>query len=462
MIWIKVYRDDAASSEQSQNVLYVSDDLYEQLKTKTRLAFGQKEIAIRVQPLSSIPQRLGAQFHHPAPVRCSQQIIDHLFLQPSAVYQMRCTETTIHVGPVVGFLLGDQHYYYHHRRLKELTDAMGTYEKVGGLYVAFRHCSVNWKERCIYGLYFDYENKRWQYGKLPFPSVVYRRGFNSRNNFVTERAHDANWKVFNAVRFDKWQMYNLLKENATIKPHLPETALLTVDSLLKFMDKYSKVILKPNKLSRGRGISVLTSVGNGTVVVHDYRKYSDFRIPVSQIADYLREGKYLERDYIIQPHLDLARIDGSPWDIRVVMQKNRWHRWELSGVECRLAGAGKLITNISNGGRALALDEAVKLAFGNEADPVRIFDDIAAISMEFCRMMDRTGFHFAEFGLDIAIDNKLRYWFLEANVRPTFKGFKTLDDRIYRRICYEPVFYSASVAGFTWEDNDGTEIQNHS
>lgn len=117
-----------------------------------------------------------------------------------------------------------------------------------------------------------------------------------------------------------------------------------------------------------------------------------------------------------------------------------------------------MITNISNGGRALELSEALTLAFGTEVDPIQVSKDIHSISMEFCKMMDQTGFHFAEFGLDLALDQQQHYWFIEANVRPTFKGFKTLDDRIYRRICYEPILYSASIAGFGWEDSDESEI----
>ena len=462
MIWIKAQIEDTSPLEHSPNIIYVSESLADKLKTQTKLFFGQTEITISVQVFLAIPECMGTQFHDPALIRFSPSLFKQLLIQESVVYQMHYTETTINLGPVIGFLLGDQHYYYHHRRLKELTYAMGVYEKVGGLFIAFRQCSISWQEMCIYGLYFNYGIQRWQYGKLPLPSVVYRRGFISNNNFVNKCNDLLNWKIFNEVRFDKWQFYNQLKENNILQQYLPDTALLTVDNLSKFLNKYSKVILKPTKLSRGRGISILTSGCDGNLKVHDYRRFSDFKIPTSQLADYLYEGKYLQCDYIIQRFLDVPRINGSPWDIRVVMQKNRWKRWVCNGIECRLAGAGKLITNISSGGRALELNEVLQLAFGTEIDPIQVGKDIGSISMEFCEMMDRTGFRFAEFGLDLAIDQKLHYWFIEANVRPTFNGFKTLDDRIYRQICYEPILYSASIAGFGWEDNDGTSIQHYS
>ena len=457
-MWIKVHRDDASSLEASQDIIYVSQDLADKLKTQTKLIFGQREISISVKAVSSLPKDLGTQYDRPAIMGFSTCAFDQLILQESAVYQLRYDETTISIGPVIGFLLGDQHYYYHHRRLKGLTYAMGAYEKVGGLFIAFRYCSIDWEEKCIYGLYFNSETQRWQYGRLPLPSVVYRRGFNSRNNFVNEDNNLADWKVFNEIRFDKWQFHKRLQDDDVLQQYLPETALLSVDNVGALLKKYSKVILKPTKLSRGRGISILTAIGDGDLEVDDYRRFIEFKMPGSQLAEFLSEGTYLKGDYIVQQFLEVPRINDSPWDIRVVMQKDKSKRWICNGIECRVAVAGKLIANLASGGKAVKLSEALELAFGTEVDSVKINKDIHRISLEFCEMMDRTGYHFAEFGLDLAIDQQLHYWFIEANVRPSFNGFKKLDEEIYRRICYEPIFYSASIAGFGWEDKDGSPI----
>ncbi|MDN4494971.1 YheC/YheD family protein [Ureibacillus aquaedulcis] len=457
MNWIKVERSEVEGFEQSQNILYTSKGLANKLKSRTILKFGQKEIPISVKEMPSKQEGHKADFHHPDIIQLSEDTISELLIQTSSTYQLEYSETTIKIGPVVGFLLGEQHYYYHHRRLKELTDAMGIYEKVGGLFIAFRYCSIDWQEKCIFGHYYNDVTKRWEYGKLPIPTVVYRRGFNKRNNFVNEYKNEFQWKVFNDIRFDKWEMYCQLKDNEKLNPFLPVTELLTVDSLLGLFEKYPKVILKPKSLSRGRGITIITLKSPETFVIHDYRYYNDLTIAKAELEEYLQEGKYLDSEYIIQPFLNLANIEGSPWDIRVVMQKNGENQWICNGIECRLAPSGKMITNISNGGRALHLKEALELAFGEEVESDLISKDIHAISMEFCKMMDLTGYHFAEFGLDIALDTHQHYWFIEANVRPTFKGFKALDEQIYKQICYEPILYSTSIAGFSWGNNDDAD-----
>lgn len=456
MNWIKIERGAAESIECPHPILYTSNKMANQLKTQKTLQFGQKEISIEVKALPSIPENSGDDFDSPEIIQLTQEVIDELLIQTSCTYQIRISETAIKIGPVIGFLLGDQHYYYHHRRLKELTDAMGIYEKVGGLFVSFRYYSIDWNEKCIFGQYFNFINKRWEYGKLPLPSVVFRRGFHKRNNFVNEYKDKWNWKIFNEIRLDKWEMYSKLKDNEHLNSFLPETSLLTLSHLSQFLIKYSKVILKPKKLSRGRGISVLTRNPDGTIKIHDFRHFNDFTIPESELPEYLKKGKYLTNEYIIQPFLSLAKINNAPWDIRVVMQKNGQNQWICNGIECRLAPAGKIITNISGGGRALYLKEAVELAFGKEANYELIEKDIHSISMEFCKMMDSTGYHFAEFGLDIALDQQKHYWFIEANVRPTFKGFKHLNEKIYQQICFEPILYSAAISGF------GRGVENES
>ena len=66
----------------------------------------------------------------------------------------------------------------------------------------------------------------------------------------------------------------------------------------------------------------------------------------------------------------------------------------------------------------------------------------------FCLYMDTFGEHFAEFGLDIAIDTDKRLWLIEANVFPSFKGFKKMDLETYLSIRYTPLLYAASLTQF--------------
>jgi D-alanine-D-alanine ligase-like ATP-grasp enzyme len=61
--------------------------------------------------------------------------------------------------------------------------------------------------------------------------------------------------------------------------------------------------------------------------------------------------------------------------------------------------------------------------------------------------MERFG-HFAEFGIDLAIDKDKNLWLIEANVFPSFKGFKTMDLQTYLGIRYTPFLYALSLTQF--------------
>jgi hypothetical protein len=62
--------------------------------------------------------------------------------------------------------------------------------------------------------------------------------------------------------------------------------------------------------------------------------------------------------------------------------------------------------------------------------------------------MDQMGHHFAEFGLDIAVDENKAIWLIEANVFPSFKGFKKMDRNTYLAIRYMPLQYALSLTEF--------------
>jgi hypothetical protein len=75
--------------------------------------------------------------------------------------------------------------------------------------------------------------------------------------------------------------------------------------------------------------------------------------------------------------------------------------------------------------------------------------------------MNKRPGHFAEFGIDIALDEHGVPWLLEANIYPSFKGFKKLDYHTYLNIRYQPLYYAVRLQGFDVnEEGAGYEIYN--
>lgn len=455
MTWIKL-----VPSIDIENKIYLPEKIYGKLKPQMKIQFGQREMIVTVCISKEWHTNT---FANPLLVKCSQNIIAELLVLEAITYQITLWEDCINIGPVIGLLLGNQQYYYHDRHMAEYRDAMSSYDGVGGLIVAFKTSSINWEEMTVYGLFFDNKFRKWKYIKAPIPSAIFRRGFNSGNEEIGKLIEITHGKVFNAFRHDKWSMFDRLQQDANLSKYLPETSRITdMEVIRKFLNKYSQIILKPSGLSRGRGICIMQKVGKDTFALFDYRNPEQndfFKLKQHELEKFFEEGNFFNREYIIQPFIELAKINGSPFDIRIVMQKNTDHSWQCNGIECRHAGEKELLTNISLGGEALPIKQAAKLAFGNDIDADALEEEVIDISKDFCELMDKTGKLYGEFGIDIAVDKNKKCWFIEANVRPTFKGFKTFDYQMYLKLCCTPIFYAAALSGFGGKnEQNGNEI----
>jgi glutathione synthase/RimK-type ligase-like ATP-grasp enzyme len=158
-------------------------------------------------------------------------------------------------------------------------------------------------------------------------------------------------------------------------------------------------------------------------------------------------NKDFHNNYLVQKHINLATVGGSPFDIRVVTQKNSQGQWGIGGAECRIAEAESLVTNISRGGYAMKLNETLSLAFGRQAVP-SLTKEIFDLSLNLSIHLDSFQEHFAEFGIDIGIDMEQNLWIIEPNVRPSFNGFKDIEYRTYRKLSGETLLYALSLTKF--------------
>lgn len=328
------------------------------------------------------------------------------------------------------------------------SDRFGIYHKIGGLIYAFSPKFINWRKHTVYGLFYNNVTTSWEYGCFPLPEVIYRRDFHTDPDLIKQLVKYTEGRLFNSYRFTKYELYDFIKLNGELKKHLPPTEYaLEFDQVKKFINCHTKVILKPIHLSRGRGICIIEKIASQYKVI-------DFR-PKTPIVYALYNDELLETffdvyqdlfdKYLIQKYIPLSTFDNSPFDIRVVMQKGPNKEWGCTGIECRVSNNGYL-TNISRGGYALPLGETLQKAF--TADTELLSQQIDELCRNLCLYLDTSGEHFAEFGLDIAIDTNKKLWLIEANVFPSFKGFKKMDPDTYLSIRYTPMLYASSLTQF--------------
>lgn len=443
-MWIKI---DIFPSD--NEVVFLPSALASDLNWSGIIKFGAISVDTKILYTDKLEYIQESTFENPNIIRFSNKLRDKLLLPESQVYRAKINDNNIVIGPVIGLLLGMQTHRYNPKHMMKYSDRFGLYDKIGGLIYAFSPKSINFSKHIAYGLYYNIETKAWEYGCFPLPEVIYRRNFHSSPKVIKRLIEVTGDRLFNSFRFTKYELYDFINLDTELREFLPPTERLTgFEQLTKFIDCHSRVILKPVDLSRGRGICIVEKNDKAYKII-DYR----YKQPIISVLgnNEALEGFYyinqnLFNNYIIQKYIPLAKLKNSLFDIRIVMQKTKDKRWACSGIECRISGENSHITNISRGGYALPLEEALRQAFNTDYEllPQRIQD----FCQKFCIYMDTMGKHFSEFGIDLAVDVDKNIWLIEANVFPSFKGFKTMDRETYLQIRHAPLEYALSLTPF--------------
>jgi hypothetical protein len=422
-----------------------------------QLRFGARVVPVTIARLDEdADPGVGTNRSSPAVIRLAPKLIRKLFIRTEPDYRIRVTESEIEIGPVLGLLLGNRNHWYDEGYVSREPERIAdVYQSTGGLIVAFSGRNLSLLDRCAYGLYYDPLQNRWRYGALPLPSVAYRRSFHRSAMAVDQLQGDLGIHLFNSRRYDKWQLHELLSEDPWLAQHLPETALITKGfSVSDWVDRSGPAILKPADLSRGRGILFVLPDSTGYRLIDCRKERNDQRELSKAELDRFVQKSMTRRPYLCQRKLDLAVIAGAPFDIRVVMQRTPAGEWSCTGIECRVAAEGHLVTNLASGGRALWLADALQQAFDGRLEPESVHLQVKVLAHRFCTQLDETGARFAEFGIDLALDREGKLWFIEANVLPVFHGFRSLDRPLYRQMLRAPMLYASSLAGFPPIDDD--------
>jgi hypothetical protein len=394
-------------------------------------------------------------YQNPVDLFVSHTLVEDMHLPVDLVYQIQFSEGKAIIGPTIGLLLGEKNKVYNLNYMERFNDRFDEFHRIGGVTIAFSARSVDWEKRIAYGMVYDPEKKHWRYDSTPIPSTIYRRNFHQKKENIKKLKKLTDNNLFNSYHFKKSDLY-LLKNNPEIKHHLPATFLLNdMGKLIEFLIENKKIILKPVSLSRGRGIFILELENEG-FSLYDYRSLTKVQHRLKDIEGvkaFLEEIGVFNQEYLYQTYIPLLKVGNRSLDVRVVMQKYNKRKWQCTGIECRVAREHEDLTNIARGGEAMKLEAVIK----NSTQGLNystVYRNVLNLCQRFCRIMDQSNEHFAEFGIDIALDEEGFPWILEANIYPSFKGFKTLDYDTYLRIRKQPLFYAVQIQGFQILDDD--------
>jgi len=356
------------------------------------------------------------------------------------------------IGPVVGLLASFRDRDMTDAALERWLPYVGEYAKIGGLIVAFSLEGMIDDERKAIGCAYDPVSGGWVRGVYPLPAALYLRRAK-----IGMYAHRRLYKLFgrrffNAYAFSKWEMYCWLRDSS-VGRFLPETAPLGDERQAEALfEKYGKLFLKHTTGFRGVGIYTAERRGDGVALsTGSGEEWTTRTLPDWGETYRTLLAEVDANAYLAQQAVPLAKLNDRVMDFRVVAQKDEAGEWRAQALIARSGPAGSRVSNVSRGGAAQPALTALETYIGDRHAARRACEDFAELALAAAAETERrSGFHYGNFGMDIALDRFGSLWLLEINnvyPDPTI-ALDANEPELFAKIMAAPLRYARTLSGF--------------
>lgn len=338
------------------------------------------------------------------------------------------------IGPILGILsipransnpfVGGQN--------ESFTEILSIAQRMNCIAYVFSPLDIDWAKTAVWGYRYNQKlpSGEWERHPFPMPSVIYNR----IPNRTMEKREDIR-KVLNLLRYkygprffnpfflDKWETHKILCNNKQTASFLPETRKLEDPNIIaKMLNRYESVYLKPTANSLGNEIIKMYKTDDGYHFIHQSLNHPLREGPVTSCSE-LVAGLPLAEDnaqYLVQQGITLAEFQARPFDLRLLVQKNRLGKWQRTGLAARIAGKGSITTHVFYGGTRFPAEEVIREAaryhgFSVESVKKQFKNIQSAIPRAIERAYNK---FFGELEMDVGIDRQGKVWFFEANSKP--------------------------------------------
>lgn len=275
------------------------------------------------------------------------------------------------------------------------------------------------------------QDKRFVQKNVPAPRVIHNRALfpsNSQYRRLSACLSDGRLLFNRRNRYGKLLIHRLLWEEESLRPHLPMTDRATPAAIQRMMMQYNSLIIKPNSGSIGLGIMRMDRTKAGwklTYPVSSGRAKQNWRTVEwrgnSLPAILLKRIR--SSSFIVQQFIPLATYKGSPFDLRVSVQRTSDGLWDMTGIVAKVAPKHTFVTNVAQGGSTCRLQTILKEHYPNLSMGViekRIYDLSMRIALQLSKVLP----NMADLGLDIAITASGYPMFIECNGRDQRYSFR--------------------------------------
>jgi glutathione synthase/RimK-type ligase-like ATP-grasp enzyme len=235
------------------------------------------------------------------------------------------------------------------------------------------------------------------------------------------------------LSWDKYSKYMVLRKSSALTPHLPVTRWMTERNFQALLERYKQVVVKPTNKSGGLGVMKIAKIGN-----HRYQLHADSRVRTfessSELIRYLK--KHAARGHIVQQYISLAKMNGRPFDLRIMVQRRQTGDWQVTGKLAKVAGKGYIVTNVARSrGSVLPVEWAVKRSSMQRSSGRSLSGHIHEVALQTARQIRKYYPWERKLGIDMGLDVNGRIWIIEVNFHPAVSLFQRLKDKsMYRKI----------------------------
>lgn len=315
--------------------------------------------------------------------------------------------------------------------------------KKGILFYCFRLNKVDWEKNTVKAYCLDPCNYQWVKKIISVPQVIHDRS--AKPGPKTVRGYTKRGKVdsiqwINSTRtFGKWETFQALRSSKKTAGYFPKTTLLSSSKLAKYLKKYKYCFVKSNYGRGGRQVFRIEKAGKyylckkGGSVIESW-KFNKLK----NVCTFLHKnlGEFL----ILQQGISLAEINRSPFDMRILLQKNTSCDWIISALNFRIAKPGAIVTNFAAGSRDVFIFPGEDLIHDGLS-----WNRLELFTLQTVKAMETFFGSIGEVGLDVGLDREGKLWLFEANSRPSSIAYRKAPSEACSQIFGLPLDYASSL-----------------